>query len=145
MATRKLISGLNQKIQKDLGKKIRISFDEKKLDTKILEILKRVFGTSSTQRVVENAFNSLALTELTQQESIYSFPAYDYMQKLTALEEEESQSLCSVYIPTWIIAATSKFVKKKYSKLEFKSVEEVINLVISFMADKTKCLWNADT
>ncbi|MUG95288.1 hypothetical protein F7734_24160 [Scytonema sp. UIC 10036] len=144
METRKLIYGFNQNIQKDLGKKIRISFDEKKLDTKILEVLKLVFGTSSTQRVVENAFNSLALTELTRQESIYSFPAYDYMQKLTALEEE-SEGLCSVYIPTWIIAATSKFVKKKYSKLEFKSVEEVINLVISFMADKTKCLWNSDT
>lgn len=33
----------------------------KKLDSSALENLKLVFGTSSTQRVIENAFNILAL------------------------------------------------------------------------------------
>lgn len=58
--------------------------------------------------------------------------------------EENSEELNSIYIPRWIIAATSSFVKSKYSKLEFKSVEEIVNLVIDFVADKTKSLWNIE-
>lgn len=143
MSTRKLMTSLKQKTRKDLGKKLKLSYEESKLDSLALENLKLVFGTSSTQRVIENAFNILALSELTKQESIYNFPAYDYMQKLIALGEN-SEELNSIYIPRWIIAATSSFVKSKYNKLEFKSVEEIVNLVINFVADKTKSLWNIE-
>ncbi|MGB3204532.1 MAG: hypothetical protein WBB28_06050 [Crinalium sp.] len=144
MATRKLINGLNQEIKKDIGKKVKISFDEKKINKEIVDILKLYWGTSSTQRVIEKAFDSLALSELKPHKSIHSFPAYDYMQKLLSLEDNEPENACAVYLPTWIVAATSKFVKNKYQRLEFKSVEEVIDLVISFLADETKSLWSSD-
>lgn len=116
MTTRKLMTSLKQKTRKDLGKKLKLSYEESKLDSLALENLKLVFGTSSTQRIIENAFNILALSELTKQESIYDFPAYDYMQKLISLGEN-SEELNSIYIPRWIIAATSSFVKNKYNKL----------------------------
>ncbi len=144
MATRKLIAALNKSIVNDLGTKIKLSFDEDMLDSKLIEPLKLIFGTSSTQRVVENAFTHLAISELDREKSIYSFPSYDYMQKIQILETKNLEKNCTIYIPTWMVIAISKIVIQKYTKLEFASVEEVINLVISFTAEQTKCLWHPD-
>lgn len=144
MATRKLIAALNKSIVNDLGTKIKLSFDEDMLDSKLIEPLKLIFGTSSTQRVVENAFTHLAISELDREKSIYSFPSYDYMQKIQILETKNLGKNCTIYIPTWMVIAISKIVIQKYTKLEFASVEEVINLVISFTAEQTKCLWHPD-
>lgn len=144
MATRKLIAALNKSIVNDLGTKIKLSFDEDMLDSTLIEPLKLIFGTSSTQRVVENAFTHLAISELDREKSIYSFPSYDYMQKIQILETKSLGKNCTIYIPTWMVIAISKIVIQKYTKLEFASVEEVINLVISFTAEQTKCLWHPD-
>lgn len=144
MATRKLIAALNKSIVNDLGTKIKLSFDEDMLDSKLIEPLKLIFGTSSTQRVVENTFTHLAISELDREKSIYSFPSYDYMQKIQILETKNLGKNCTIYIPTWMVIAISKIVIQKYTKLEFASVEEVINLVISFTAEQTKCLWHPD-
>lgn len=144
MATRKLITALNKSIANDLGTKIKLSFDEDMLDSKLIEPLKLIFGTSSTQHVVENSLTHLAISELERAKSIYSFPAYDYMQKLQILESRNLDKSCTIHIPIWMVIAISKIVLEKYRKLEFASVEEVINLVISFTAEQTKCLWHPD-
>jgi hypothetical protein len=144
MVTRKLIAALNKSIVKDLGTKIKLSFDEDMLDSKLIEPLKLIFGTSSTQRVIENAFTHLAIAELERQKSIYNFPSYDYMQKLQSLEAKNLEKDCAVHIPTWMVIALSKIVLEKYRKLEFSSVEEIVNLALGFTAEQTKCLWHPD-
>lgn len=66
------------------------------------------------------------------------------MQKLIGMETTTSETLCAVSMPTWTVIATSKVVMEKYSNFEFNCTEDVINLVVSWTADKTKCLWSPD-
>lgn len=142
MTTRKLVAGLNQQIQGDLRKKFKLSFNEEKLNKDLVEKLKLIFGSSSTKRAIEQAFNTLAVLELSHQDSIHSFPAYDYIQKLNSLESD-LEDKNTVYVSTWAVIATSNLVKNKYKKLEFNSVEDVINLIVSSIATKTNCLWSS--
>ena len=140
MAT-KLVSALTETLDKNLQKKLKLCINESKLDTKLLANLKLIFNTSSTRRVVEIAFQLLAVSELSQQKSIYKFPSYDYVEKLKSFDKKQSkQRTICIHIPTWMIVATSRFIKEKYKKFQFKSLEEVVKLVISFTAHSSQYL-----
>lgn len=137
MATTKLISGFQKDLPLYIASKTKLVFDEKEIDSKPMEELKFALKTDSTGRVVEFVFYSLALSELKGKKSIYEFPAYDYAQNLQKLVEKlDSKNLCELFLPTWVIIATSKIVKNKVNKFQFTSIEEVLNILIEVMLFK---------
>jgi hypothetical protein len=139
---KKLTEHLSKGMERDFQKKFKLSFSEAKLNKTLLHKLKIVFHTESTRKVVEIAFYHLAILEINQKKSLYDFPAYDYIQRLQGLLGKHKGTLRVVTIPSWIIVATSGFVKEKYKRFEFNSIEDVIQLVISFIASHTECLLN---
>lgn len=143
MANQQLISNLAKDLidSSDLKNKQKLTFNNQKLNSAILNNLKIALATNSTKRVVEMIFRILAIAELSKKQSIYQFASYDYLDKIEQLEEL-SQGDCTVSIPIWMLIATSELIKNKYQKFEFKSIEEVIETLIQSSFEKIQYLWN---
>ena len=138
MASTKLIATLSRKLPENINKKIKLCFDENKLDASTLETLKKIFQTSSSLQALEFIWFALALSELEAHKSILGFPAYDYMQKIETLREKASTAKRKIFLPRWVVIATAKIVKNKYNSFEFDRIEEVLELSIKFVVENYK-------
>lgn len=145
MPSQQLVSNLAKDLTNSLSKKQKLTFNENKLDSDILKKLKIALGTKSPSRAVEKIFSDLATDELEKKQSIYKFPSSDYLDKIeyfSKLNQGEKDGAVNIYIPRWMLIATSELIKDRYQKFEFTSIDEVIDILIQSYFDKIQYLWN---
>ncbi len=145
MPSKQLISNLAKDLTNSPGlkKKQKLTFNEKKLDNEILNQLKLVLTTKSTKEVVKTIFTYLASDELNKKQSIYKFPSSDYLEKIEYISKvNKEDGAVNIYIPKWMLIATSELIKDRYKKFEFTSIDEVIDILIQSYFDKIQYLWN---
>lgn len=141
MASKQLMASLTASLKKSLNRKQKLVFNENKLKCDILKDVKIGLDTHSTKRVIEMIFRTLAVAELEKKQSIYKFSSYDYVNKIEELSNL-SDGNCIVNIPIWMLIATSDIVRDKYNQFEFKSIEDVIEVLLLNSFLKIQFLWN---
>lgn len=141
MASKQLMASLTASLKNSLNRKQKLVFNENKLNCDILKDVKIGLDTHSTKRVIEMIFRILAVAELEKKQSIYKFSSYDYVNKIEELSNL-SDANCIVNIPIWMLIATSDIVRDKYSNFEFKSIEDVIELLLLNSFLQIQFLWN---
>lgn len=141
MASKQLMASLTASLKNSLNRKQKLVFNENKLNCDILKDVKIGLDTHSTKRVIEIIFRILAVAELEKKQSIYKFSSYDYVNKIEELSTL-SDGNCIVNIPIWMLIATSDIVRDKYNQFEFKSIEDVIEVLLLNSFFKIQFLWN---
>lgn len=141
MASKQLMASLTASLKNSLNRKQKLVFNENKLNCDILKDVKIGLDTHSTKRVIEIIFRILAVAELEKKQSIYKFSSYDYVNKIEELSNL-SDANCIVNIPIWMLIATSDIVRDKYNQFEFKSIEDVIEVLLLNSFLQIQFLWN---
>lgn len=141
MASKQLMASLTASLKNSLNRKQKLVINENKLNCDILKDVKIGLDTHSTKRVIEMIFRILAVAELEKKQSIYKFSSYDYVNKIEELSNL-SDGDCIVNIPIWMLIATSDIVRDKYSNFEFKSIEDVIEVLLLNSFLQIQFLWN---
>ncbi|BDA75239.1 hypothetical protein RIVM261_033990 [Rivularia sp. IAM M-261] len=141
MASKQLMASLTASLKNSLNRKQKLVFNENKLNCDILKDVKIGLDTHSTKRVIEMIFRILAVAELEKKQSIYKFSSYDYVNKIEELSNL-SDANCIVNIPIWMLIATSDIVREKYNQFEFKSIEDVIEVLLLNSFLQIQFLWN---
>lgn len=141
MASKQLMASLTASLKNSLNRKQKLVFNENKLNCDILRDVKIGLDTHSTKRVIEMVFRILAVAELEKKQSIYKFSSYDYVNKIEELSNL-SDGNCIVNVPIWMLIATSDIVRDKYSHFEFKSIEDVIEVLLLNSFLQIQFLWN---
>jgi len=121
--------------------KKKLRFNEDQLGSDLLRDIRRALGTNSSRVVVKEAFRHLATVELERSQSIYDLADPSFLPKLSILAEKSSGN-CDVHIPIWMILSISEIIKEGQKDVEFKSIEDVINVLLLQYHQKFQYLWN---
>ena len=125
--------------RKELNEKIKITFDEAKLDYEKLQKVKLIFNTESTKEAVRFALCAGGLSELKKSRTFLDeIPENNEIDKIVS-GSKKLQAPSNIYVPAWTVFNTLSLAKSGKTKLDSQSL---IEAAFTLTLEKTKSFWN---
>ena len=115
----KLRDAVRRRVNKQIGRKTRLLLQEKRIDTEVINTLRRYFGTRSTAVVLERALLLAAVEAMTDKPPLFDTLSFDKLdQILTTVRSRTSRDYLRVSIPHWVLLSVATGSARTHSQPE---------------------------